>query len=273
MSFENRHEITTRRVVLDLPAAQTVVVRQGVPYAVVDGRPLTMDVYYPAADRGHALTPAVLFVTGYPDPGMRAVVGCNAKDMASYTSWARLTAASGLVAVTYVNHQPDNVRDVLACLQEQGQSLGIDANRLGLWSCSGNVPTALSVLMDRPAGVKCAVLCYGYTLDLDGATQVAEAADTFRFANPTARHPVEHLPSNVPLFIARAGRDEMPHLNAALDRFCATALELNFPVTLTNHHTGPHAFDIVDYSDASRRVVGQVLAFMQLCLSMSGQPV
>ena len=80
---DRRHEIATKRVVLEIPGADAVVVRRDVPYALIDGERLTMDVYFPAGLQRHELMPAVLFVTGYPDEGMRKVVGCNAKDMAS----------------------------------------------------------------------------------------------------------------------------------------------------------------------------------------------
>ncbi len=103
-------------------------------------------------------------------------------------------------------------------------------------------------------------------LDLDGSTSVAEAASVFRFVNPCAGRALEDLPVDVPLFVARAGRDEMPHLNDTIDRFLARALETNLPVTLVNHSTGPHAFDIVDDSDASRAVIRQIVAHMQFQL-------
>ena len=66
-------------------------------------------------------------------------------------------------------------------------SLGIDGNRMGLWACSGHVPNALSLLA-RPERtcLKCAALCYGAMLDLDGSTVVADAAREYGFANPTS---------------------------------------------------------------------------------------
>ena len=71
--------------------------------------------------------------------------------------------------------------------------LGIDENRIGLWACSGNVPLTLSVLMQEHSDyLKCAVLCYGYTLDLEGAAGVAEAAKMWEFVNPCARKSVNN---------------------------------------------------------------------------------
>ena len=266
---DRRHEIVTKRVVLGIPGADALVVRRDVRYALVDGERLTMDVYCPAGLQRHEPMPAVLFVTGYPDEGMRKVVGCNAKDMAPYVSWAQLMAVSGLAAITYTTKRPaTDVHEVLRHVRAHAE-LGIDGERVGVWACSGSAPTALSVLMTPDARVKCAALCYGYLLDVDGSTSVAEAASVFRFVNPCAGRALADLPMDVPLFVARAGRDEMPHLNATIDRFLARALAINLPVTLVNHSTGPHAFDIVDDSDASRAVIRQIVAFMRCQLKKS----
>jgi hypothetical protein len=264
-----RYEMATKRIVLGIPGADAVVVRRGVPYALVDGEQLMLDIYSPAEPRSHGRMPAVLFVTGYPDEGMRKVVGCDAKDMASYVSWAQLMAVSGLVAITYTTNRPaTDVYEVLRYVRARAE-FGIDSERVGVWACSGNAPTALSVLITPEARVKCAALCYPYLLDIDGSTSVAEAASVFRFANPCTGRALEDLPVDVPLLVGRAGRDEMQHLNDTIDRFVAKALELNLPVTSMNHPTGPHAFDIVDDTDASRAAIRLIVAFMQCHLKKS----
>jgi len=207
-------------------------------------------------------------VAGYPDSGFESKVGCKLKEMASYISWGQLTAASGLVAITYTNREP--VADIHALLEYVGQNaaaLGIDETRIGVWACSGNVPLALSVLMQKASDdLKCAVLCYGLMLDLDGATRVADAARQWGFVNPCAGKSVDDLPKDVPLFIARAGQDQMPHLNETIDRFMVKALSGNLPVTLVNHPTAPHAFDLFHDSETSREIIRQILAFMRFHL-------
>jgi hypothetical protein len=130
--------------------------------------------------------------------------------------------------------------------------------------CSGNAPLALDLLM-REKNLNCAALCYGVMLDLDGSTSVAESARKFGFANPAAGKSVRDLPPDLPLFIARAGRDE-PGLNETLDRFIAHALAGNLPITVANHATGPHAFDVLHDSETSRDIIRQILAFLRLHL-------
>jgi acetyl esterase/lipase len=263
----NRHEIATRRVVYRLQGEDAVTVLRNVAIDGAGGEPHTLDLYYPAG-RGNATpTPAVLFVIGYPDEGMRKYFGCSAREMESYISWATLTAATGLVAITYTTTRPaSDAPDVLACVRQHAASLGINRETIGLWACSGNVPTALSLLMDAQPRVACAVFLYGYMLDSDGTTAIADAARMFGFANPCAGRSLEDLPPDVPLFIARAGRDTMPGLNQGIDRFVASALALNLPVNVVNHHRAPHAFDISDDSETSREVVKQVLEFMRIHL-------
>jgi dienelactone hydrolase len=116
------------------------------------------------------------------------------------------------------------------------------------------------------------VLCYGFTLDLDGATGVAEAAARFRFANPCAGRSLDDLPPGLPLFVARAGRDEFPGINAALDRFVAEALARNLPLELRNLPDAAHAFDILDASHASQQAVRRILAFLQAQLRARALP-
>ena len=64
--------------------------------------------------------------------------------------------------------------------------------------------------------------------------------------------------------VVRAGQDQTPGPNAALDRFVTGALARNLPLTLVNHSTGPHAFDIYDGSEASRATIRAVVAFLRL---------
>jgi len=245
-----------------------VRVLRDLEYHAADAGALTMDIYQPPDGHGEKPAPAVVIVAGYPDPGFEAVIGCKFKEMGSSVSWGRLMAASGLAAITYTNREPAaDVHTLLRYIRRHAGELGIDANRIGLWASSGNVPLALSVLMREGVDfLRCAALCYGYTLDSGGSDAVAEAAGAWGFANPCAGKSVADLPRELPLFIARAGRDELPHLNETLDRFLSGVLSHNLPVTLVNHPVAPHAFDLLDDSETTREIVRQILAFMRFHL-------
>ncbi len=259
--------ISKKPVVYQTPAADAATIRQNLEYPSADGTALTMDVYSPPDAQSGARLPAVIFVSGYSDPGFQKMLGCKFKVMASYVSWGKLMAASGMVALVYENRDPAaDLQAVLQHVRQNAASLGIDEHRIGVWACSGNVPLALSLLMQADnAALKCAVLCYGLMLDLDGSTNVAQAAQMFGFVNSCVGKTVDDLPPGLPLFVARAGQDT-PQLNETLDRFVAAALRRNLPLSFVNHHTGPHAFDVLDDSETSREIIRQILAFMQFHL-------
>ncbi len=262
-----RADVATKPVVYQVAGMDAVTVERDIPYHG-ENPELKLDIYRPPSSSASARLPAVVFVIGYSDLGSEKMFGCKFKDVEAYVSWARLAAASGLIGITYLNHDP--VRDVdtlLRYIRQNAAALGIDEKRIGIWSCSGNVPTALGLLMaaGRPA-LKCAALLYGCTLDLDGSTGIAEAAKTWLFANPTAGKTVRDLAAGIPLFIARAGRDSA-EMNQTLDRFISHTIAANLPVTVANHPTGPHAFDVLDASATSREIIRQILSFLRDHLS------
>jgi hypothetical protein len=260
-----RHEITKKTVVYRMTGVEAVTVRRDMTYRVTEAGPLGMDLYSPPDSKSGARRPAAVFAIGFSDVGAQKILGCQFREMDSYVSWARLVAASGMVAITYTNRDPaTDIRALFQYVRQNAESLGIDENRIGLWACSGNVPLALSLLMrEGREPVRCAALLYGYTLDLDGSTSVADAARTRGFVNPCAGKLLDDLSPDVPLFIARAGADEMPSLNETLDRLLVKALARNLPVTFVNHPAAPHAFDLFDDSETSREIIRQALAFLR----------
>ena len=259
-----RHEVTRKRVLYDRPGTGQVVIRYGVEYGPTDVG-ARMDLYFPSGWSEGMSAPAVLFISGLSDIGAMGVLGCRINEMESFVSWARLVAASGLIGITYttgVDPAADTLH-VIRHLQASGAGLGIDTTRLGLWAGSSHVPNALGLLMEQPRSFRCAVLCYGFMLDLDGSTDMADAQRLWRFANPSAGKTVDDLPVDVPLFIVRAGQDTNPHLNESIDRFISHALRRNLPVAFVNHREGPHAFELEDDSDATRAIVRDILAFFE----------
>lgn len=260
--------ITKKRVVFRLPNEDAVTIRRDVAYRQSETGALTLDIYYPPDFSSGSRVPAVIFVSGYSDPGFQKMLGCKLKEMESYISWGKLTATSDLVAITYSAVDP--VADTGALLdfvRQNATHLGIDHERIGIWACSGNAPNALSILMKQaPDHLKFAVLLYPYLLDIDGYTGTAESAKLFGFVNPCEGQSIEDLQSHTPLFIIRAGCDAMPRLNETMDRFLSRALSSNFPIRFTNHPTAPHGFDILDDSKATHEIIDSILAFMRFQL-------
>jgi dienelactone hydrolase len=270
MSQDKRQQHISKKVVLyTIPGMERVKVRRDVEYTAGDGRTLGFDIYRPPGAKEDERTPAVVFVAGFPDSGFEAKVGCRFKEMGAYVSWARLTAASGLSAITYTNREPArDLRALLEHVRRNAADLGIDERRVGLWAASGNGPLALSVLMTREsgAGVRCAVFFYAYTLDPEGADAVADAAAVWGFVNPCAGKSVADLAHDTPLLFVRAGRDELPRLNDTTDRFLLEALGRNLPVTLVNYPEAPHAFELACDTETTREIIRRTLAFMRFNL-------
>jgi dienelactone hydrolase len=255
-----------QRIVYSLPGMEQVRVQRNLVYKTAAGEQLGMDIYQPL-DADGSPRPAVVFISGYPDPGFEKVVGCRFKEMGAYVSWAQLLACRGMVAVTYENTDPaQDALDAVQFLIDHAADYQIDPTRLAIWSCSGNVPCAVNLMCAMPEQLRCAVLCYGFLLDLDGSTSIAEASAQYRFVNAAAGRSITEI-GELPLLLVRAGQDEFPGLNDSLDRFVAQALADGLRLSLINHPDGVHAFDLSDNSDYARQVIEAILDYLQVLVN------
>jgi hypothetical protein len=255
-------EIAKKQVVYRLHGMEALAVRRDLTFRSTSGAELLMDVYYPSPSPAQP-PPLVLMPMAYPDPTARV------RFYGPLTSWARLMAASGMAAVVSGTETPeDDVHALLRHLRTDAAALGVDVDRLGLFAASGNVTVGLSTLM-RDRRLRCGALLCGYTMDIDGSTTVADAARELGFVNACVGKSIDDLPADIPILFVRAGRDQFPGLNAALDRVIERALARNLPLWLINHAAGAHGFDLDEPTAMSRAVVQQVLAFLQIHLRVS----
>lgn len=249
-----KHEVATRRVLYEIPGMQ-VIAGSEQEFPGADGLPLSLAIYYPPTPIADP-PPAVVIVEGYPDAGFSNFIGCRFMEMAWSISMAQLIAASGMAAITYANRLPSSdAAALMDYVASRSGALRLDGSRIGIYATSAHAPVALSVL-DRAV---CAVLSNPLTLDLDGATHVAEASKMFRFEAPV----VATIPAGKPLFVIRSGKDEMPGLNASLDRFVSHLLAANHPLWLVNHPDAPHSFDLFHDSEPTRRILRSALTFLR----------
>lgn len=257
-------DIFTRRVCLQLDGMDTIAVRRDLAYGPT-GCGLRLDLYYPSEETDDGGWPAVIIVAGYPEAMEQPPTALTYKEVGWTVSMCQLIALSGMVAIAYTNREPvADLQTLFEHIHECAGSLRIDPARVGVVAVSGNVPTALTTIMqDASRTPACAVFGYGCLLDLDGATDVADAARQFGFANPGVGRTVADLRCDVPLLVTRAGRDQFPAMNASIDRFIRQGLLENLPITFVNHAEGPHAFDLFDESRTSRDIVRQILRFLQ----------
>ncbi len=116
--------------------------------------------------------------------------------------------------------------------------------------------------------LRCAVLSYGFMLDLDGSTAVADAAAQWGFVNAAAGKDAGDLPSAVPLLVMRASPGFSSRAERGARSIRREGAQRNLPLTLVNHPTGSHSFDLLDDTDASRIVIRQMLAFLRVQLGV-----
>jgi dienelactone hydrolase len=228
------HDVTEQSVVWVVPGLERVTVRRDVPYKTDGAARLGLDVYYPPDFRPGSTRPAVVFVNGVGDAEGRSL-----KDWGIYRSWARTVAASGWIAVTFASRGPQidvDIADAFAFLAKNGAELGVDSRRIAAWACSANVTPGLKFLMDAAGpSVIGAVIYYG-------------SSDPAR------------IRTDLPIYFARAGRDS-PRLNAQIDALWQRAIAAGAPWQMVNAPGSHHAFDALDETEESRRIVRETLAF------------
>ncbi len=66
-----------------------------------------------------------------------------------------------------------------------------------------------------------------------------------------------------PMFVARAGLDQIPTMNDSIDRFVKEAIDNNICLDFANHPTGVHGFDNQNDDARSREIIQKVIAFLK----------
>lgn len=263
MADENdlRERMRVMPVVYELPGMDQVQVHNDLLYKTVDGQALYADVYAPPAGEREPdqLLPAVVFV---------------GRKMPQYICWGKLVAASGLMAVTFDSSPPghfehlreaeQDMLDLLDYVRGQGERLGIDANRLGVWACSSLPPIGWHMaLRDTPPFIRCLISYYG-VLELEHLLIEADPPETHALLREYSliRYLSLHPEALAPMLVVRAGGDH-PLLNQSIDAFVAEALRQNAAIEVINYPEGRHAFDVLDDTGHTRQILQRTLEFLK----------
>ena len=255
-------ERARRPIVLSVPRMDRVVVHSNLTYTQTDDALVRMDVYVPADLQADARRPIVMLVHGGVPRSLPV------KDMGAYRSWGRLIAAQGMVAVTFthrlrwplsqVQESAADVRAAIDFARANASKFKADPDRMCIAAYSAGGPLLTVALQDERPYVRCQLGIYPL-VDAQGFG----AADEAKFALNT----YVDRPSFPPLFLARAGRDAIPTLNARLDAFVGSAIAANAPITVVNHPTGAHGFDVENDDERSREIIRAALEFMKAHLN------
>lgn len=230
-----------------------------------NGISLEADFYYPNAPESDTHYAAVILISGYPDSVIESQLGVTLRYTGMFTSWCRLLALNGLLAITYETTDPSSdIGDLLSYIHNNYDSLKIDVSRIGIFAISGNVPAAIELLSEEK-GQKFifASLLYGFMPDSSGkfSSKIDSVSKSFGFYLPELSNTLST--TSTPLLIVRAGKDQLPYLNYSIGRFIEFSLKYNLNINMFNYSAGIHAFDILDHSTESINIVRKILYWIR----------
>jgi acetyl esterase/lipase len=237
----------SRPVALRVPGMEKVRIQRDLVYD--PGAGLRLDAYAPPRSGRYPVV--VLLHGGVPDE-----VPVRPKDWGLYRSWGRLLAASGFATV--IPNQrisfPDprlvlaeqDVANAIAFIRGHASKLSADASRVCMVAFSAGGPLLAKFIREHPSEVRCLAAMYAF-LDIrqsDPHRQHLSPAQLDQFS------PLVQMersgPGMAPIFVARAGNDEIPTLRNALDQFVSSALAHDAPLQLVNVPGIEHGFEIDD---------------------------
>ena len=220
------------------PASSNVTVAKDVEYGRSDTVTLRMDVYRPAGSS--ATSPTLIFFNHATGADRRWWF---------YEAWARAAASRGVVAILFdlrFGSEATDFGSMIAYLTSRGAALGVDKDAIAVYAASGNVFTGLPLVEDpKLAAVKAAVMYYGAA-------------------------PITEFRRDLPVLYVRAGLDR-PSVNEDISKLATLAVAQNAPVTLLNHASGYHGFEMFNDDDATRDVMEQTIAFVRRATSPAYQ--
>jgi acetyl esterase/lipase len=261
-------------LVYKVPGMDKVKVVRNLKYTKTDDPNILMDVYLPPDLAQAEKRPVVIFIHG------GAKTEYTPKDWGIYTTWGRLVAASGFVGVTfthrleYPNKSLENgaqgVMAAIAYVRANADKYNVDKDRVCLIAFSAGGPMlSLAMRGDTPF-VRCLIGFYAFMDIQQSDYRKADSPETVRAFSPITY--LEKDASQIPpLFIARAGRDEVPTMDDSIDRFVNKALVKNIALTFMNHPQGVHGFDNQNDDDRSREIIRSAITFIQTQLSATGK--
>ena len=223
-------------VVYKLPETEQVLLAHELIYF----NKMKVDIYYPPDYKFENKLPVVILSHGFVETKEYD------KDIPSHMDWAKLIAASGMIAVSaQAGENPtENFYHVLDYLAANAGVLGIDMNRIGFWACSTQGKPMFHALEDSKlayrAGFKAAVFTY---LDL-------HAPDPGIW------------PKNISLFVVKAGSDHYID-GSIIDHFVANARQNKISVEYIELQNAPHGFDSMLDTQESKDTIAKALAFLR----------
>jgi len=193
------------------------------------------------------------------------------KDWGVYRSWGKLLAASGFVAVIpdqrigfpdpRLSLAASDVESATGYVREHAADLSADPERTCLVAFSAGGPLLSRAIAEHPPAVKCLAAMYAF-LDVRQSEPHRAHASPEELDRFSPLVQMERAAGKMPpLFVARAGRDEVPTLLEAMDRFLAAGLAHDAPLQLVSLPDTAHGFE-VDDTPVVREALRALLAYL-----------
>jgi len=259
-------------VIVTLPGMGSVKYTRNLRYTDVNDPNVLMDIYQPAAAREGAHAPIVFFIHGGTD------TRAQPKDWGLYQSWGRLAAASGMVGVTFTHRLgfpktkvvegATDVKAAIGYVTSNAAKFGADPKRICLAAYSAGGPMLAPYMVNTADNVRCLVGYYPF-MDIRQTEhhRASETAETREAYSSILR--VTKSGRKTPLFLVRAGRDEIPTLLDSVDRFIAAGIAADYPLTVANLPGAPHGFDNASAQDPrAREVILETLWYLRYHLEV-----
>ena len=200
---------------------------------------LTVDIYYPPNYGFKAKLPFVILVHGLEEKTEFD------KDMVSQMDWAKLIAASGMIAVSAQSGAAPNPASyrALEFLAANADVLGLDLTRIGFWTASSQGAPMFLMLRDKELPYR------------DGFR-----AGVFAYQHLTTDP--SDWPPKFSLFVIKAGKDAYVS-GSAMDKFVARARSIGLPTEYVEVADAPHGFDTIKNTQAAKDAIRHALEFFK----------
>ena len=256
-------DLTEARIVLDVGRTAEVQ-RDRHRLSLPDGE-VPADIYRPAGSSPDEHLPTVLFIHG--DASAEDL--SNVLDWGQYRSWGEAVAARGLCGVVLQHRSSEGLRHASALLAELASAItrlrahalpGIDADRLGIWTCSAGSSFGVTAALLAHPPVAFVVSYYGFLDVRHIAARLDPAIAPEDLAAVSPATVVERVPRLPPTLIVKAALDH-PELNESIDRYVAVA-EGRGEIRVEVHPSGHHGFDVLDNDATSAALISLTLDFI-----------
>ena len=267
-------EMARKRVVYNLPGMEDISAHKDIIFKTVGDLALKMNLYTPVDAAAGSTRPAVIFVSG----GDASADTLRTREIGLYISYGQLVAAAGFVGITFdhrglesytqLREVGEDTDDLVAYVRANAASLGIDAERLCIWAFSaGPIYGLRTAFRGALSYIRCAIAYYGGMSLLNKTYFHYTSEEEPLFREFSSVYYLREDPASIPpLFVARADLDR-PFLNESIDEFVQVAIAQNVPITLMNHPSGVHGFDMLNDDDRSREIIHATLEFLRTHLS------